>query len=195
MSTSRPLRARRLTWRTLVLGIGLSLATHAMAWRLEGHKQVLAVTQSGERVAIGRVQFTPEAGGQVGFVLQLDSTRFQDHFLSMREFKCLTASAEISCHVPYPYPHPRRVTAQSLDWLSHELLFLYKQPKDYGAKLWNGVYYAFELTDQGLVGRPQSVDLNLISAPPDARDVPPYDAAAREPMPAGQRWLDHLLIE
>lgn len=177
------------------LSLCMGLASPAKAWSLEGTKQVLAVTQGGERIPIGEIHFTPEAGDQVAFALKLDTSRFQDHFLSMREFKCLPGSQEISCHVPYPYAHPKRVTVKQLDWLSHELLFLYKQPKDYGAKLWNGVYYQFEPTDKGLVGRPQAVDLNLISAPPDQKDVPPYDVGWREPMPAGQRWLDHLLIE
>lgn len=186
-------RARRM--RAWAIGLVLCAAGSAMAWSLEGTKQVLAVTQAGERIAIGQVQFTPQAGEQVGFALKLDTSRFQDHFLSMREFKCLPAAVEISCHVPYPYAHPQRVTAQQFDWLSHELMFLYKRPQDYGAKLWNGVYYQFERTDKGLVGRPQAVDLNLISAPPDKKDVPPYDTAGREPMPTGQRWVDHLLIE
>lgn len=173
----------------------MGLLGGAMAWELEGSKRVWAVTQAGERLAIGQVQFTPEASGRVDFALTLDTSRFQDHFLSMREFKCLPAASEVSCHVPYPYAHPRQVSAQQFDWLSHELLFLYKQPKDYGAKLWNGVYYQFERTGQGLLGRPQAVDLNLISAPPERKDVPPYDAGGREPMPAGQRWIDHLWIE
>lgn len=176
-------------------GWGLGLAGSAMAWSLDGSKQVLAVTQSGERVPIGQVHFMPAEGERVAFALKLDTSRFQDHFLSMREFKCLTGGPEISCHVPYPYAHPREVTAQQFDWLSHELMFLYKRPQDYGAKLWNGVYYQFERTDKGLLGRPQAVDLNLISAPPERKDVPPYDAGWREPMPAGQRWIDHLLIE
>ena len=181
--------------RALMAGLALCCASAAMAWRLDGPKQVLAVTQGGERVPIGQIQFTPAAGDQVDFALKLDTSRFQDHFLSMREFKCLTGGPEISCHVPYPYAHPRQVTAQQFDWLSHELMFLYKRPQDYGAKLWNGVYYQFERTDKGLLGRPQAVDLNLISAPPERKDVPPYDAGWREPMPGGQRWIDHLLIE
>lgn len=192
--SARPRHGRAWAFAA-VFSAGLSAAGPATAWSLEGTKQLLAVTQGGERLPIGQVHFTPQAGGQVGFALKLDTSRFQDHFLSMREFKCLPGSSEISCHVPYPYAHPRQVTAQAFDWLSHELLFLYKQPKDYGAKLWNGVYYQFERTDNGLVGRPQAVDLNLISAPPDQKDQPPYDAGWREPMPAGQRWLDHLLIE
>ena len=183
------------TWRAAWGALALCAAGSAMAWSLEGSKQIVAVTQNAERIVIGQVHFTPEAGDQLGYALKLDTSRFQDHFLSMREFKCLPAASEVSCHVPYPYAHPQRVTAQQFDWLSHELLFLYKQPRDYGAKLWNGVYYQFERSDTGLVGRPQAVDLNLISAPPDQKDVPPYDRAAREPMPAGQRWIDHLRIE
>lgn len=192
--STRGRRGRAWTWAGL-FAMGLSAASTAMAWSLEGTKQLLAVTQAGERIAIGQVHFTPETAEQVGFAVKLDTSRFQDHFLSMREFKCLPAASEISCHVPYPYAHPRRVSAQQFDWLSHELMFLYKKPQDYGAKLWNGVYYQFERTDKGLVGRPQAVDLNLISAPPNQKDVPPYDVGWRDPMPAGQRWLDHLLIE
>jgi hypothetical protein len=141
------------------------------------------------------VVFEPQAGGVVRFVLQLDHSRFADHFLSMREFKCLADAQEVWCHVPYPHASPRTITATDFSWLEHELLFLYKQPKDFGAKLWNGLYYRFERSGEGLRGRPQAVDLNLISAPPADASRPPFHPALRDDIAPGARWIESLSIE
>lgn len=173
----------------------LATAPWAAAWEMAGVKTLSAHTTDGQRLVLGTVQFTPREGGAIGFIVALDHARFTDHFLSMKEFKCLSGPKEIACHVPYPYPQPGTVTAQDLSWLEHSLLFLYKQPTDFGAKLWNGLYYRFQRSDQGLVGRPQAVDLNRISAPPDQAAVPPYRAALRDEVRPGSRWIETLLIE
>lgn len=170
-------------------------AAPAAAFDFAGSKSVLAVTADGQRTLIGTVQFSPADGGAARFVLTLKTAAFTDHFLSMREFKCLTAAQEVSCYVPYPYANPARVSAGDLAWLEHSLLFLHKNPADFGAKLWNGVYY--QLRDQGnaLVGTPQAIDLNEISAPPDHPAVPPFGPAQRSELPADARWIRALVIE
>jgi hypothetical protein len=103
--------------------------------------------------------------------------------------------------VPYPYKNPAVVSASAptqpvgdYAWLEHQLLFLFKQPRDFGAKLWNGLYFHLEPDGQGLVGRPQAVDLNLISAPPDDLQTPPYSPQLRDAVASGSHWIDHLLI-
>jgi hypothetical protein len=178
----------------------------AQAWELSGRKTVSAVTRDQQVIALGTVLFTPQAGGRSSFVLSMEYSPFVDHFLSMKEFKCLQGPDEVLCHVPYPYKNPAtvRTTATTVTnadasagdyaWLEHQLLFLFKQPRDFGAKLWNGLYFHFEPDGQGLVGRPQAVDLNLISGPPDDLQTPPYAPQLRDAVASGSHWIDHLLI-
>jgi hypothetical protein len=170
------------------------MALPAFAWDMAGTKTITMHGRDGKAVPIGSVTFRPD-GGHYSFSVKLDYSRFKDHFLSMKEFKCLEGSGEIECHVPYPYAHPDTVTATDLRWLEHSLLFLYKSPKDYGANLWNGLYYRMKVTDEGIVGTPQAIDLNLISAPPDDLSVPPYGAYERSDIAPGTRWFERLTIE
>lgn len=166
----------------------------ANAWELAGTKTVTAITRDQVSIPIGTVGFIPQADGSHRVALNMDPARFTDHFLSMKEFKCLESPEEVACHVPYPYKNPGTVREGDYTWLEHQLLFLFKQPRDFGAKLWNGVYYRFNRDDQGLVGTPQAVDLNHISAPPDNLNVPPYGPAQRDDIPEGARWIARLLI-
>jgi hypothetical protein len=182
----------------LVLAFLLSIvlmATPARAWELSGSKVIKVHARDEQPVTIGTVTFAPAADGSSSYSVALDHARFTDHFLSMKEFKCLEGGGEVTCHVPYPYANPGTVTATNLSWLEHHLLFLFKLPKEFGAKLWNGLYYKLERTDTGLVGRPQSIDLNRISAPPAQTDKPPYHPALRDDVAAGVRWIDRIAIE
>lgn len=175
--------------------VGASLALQAQAFPLQGEKSLIAETQDGQHTRVGRVVFTPTTPGNASIRVHMDHAVMRDHFLSMREFKCLAAPQEVTCHVPYPYTNPARVSVQNLHWLDHHLLFLYKKPADFGAKLWNGIIYRWRLTPQGLEGLPQAVDLNLISAPPDRLDVPPFGPADSEPFAPEARWIRKMRIE
>jgi hypothetical protein len=172
----------------------LVLAPLASAWELSGIKSVSALTRDQQIIPLGTVEFKPLANGSSSFKLTMDHARFTDHFLSMKEFKCLEAPEEVVCHVPYPYKNPAVVADKDYAWLEHHLLFLFKQPRDFGAKLWNGLYYRLERDEAGLIGIPQAVDLNLISAPPDDLTTPPYGVAQRDDIAAGSRWISRLLI-
>lgn len=180
---------------TAVLAAAFAPAWAQPAAVLEGVRRITLHGGEGQSVVIGNVTFKPRADGLTDFVLQLDTGRFTDHFLSMREFKCLPGGTEILCHVPYPYAQPGTVSPGNLAWLEHSLLFMFKKPSDFGAKLWNGVYWQLRLADQGLVGTPQAVDLNRIAAPPQPLDKPPFRPALRDEMPAGARWFNRLTIE
>jgi hypothetical protein len=197
---SRPLR-RGLALLALAAGLAASAGAAeaaTTAWTLEGTKQLRAHTQDGQVIALGQVTFSPRADGQIGFTLDMNARQLTDHFLSMKEFKCLGGSGtatELVCHVPYPYAQPGTVTERDFAWLEHSLLFLYKKPSEFSAKLWNGLYYRLERTDTGLVGRPQAIDLNRISAPPDTLTVPPYKPAYRDDVAPGSRWIERLTLE
>jgi len=187
------LRATGLTW--LVAAV---LASHepAQAFDFQGEKALIAVTRDQTRTRIGTVSFTPQPGnGPVRFSVRIDPQVMRDHFLSMREFKCLPAAQEITCFVPYPYRQPGTVSANDLAWLEHSLLFFYKQPADFGAKLWNGMLFRFDVTPTALVGKPQAVDLNRIGVPPEPPDVPPYGPMDRDDFAPGARWMQELRIE
>lgn len=170
-----------------------ALAMPATAWELAGSKLITLHTRDGQSIAIGHVDFTPK-GEHSSLKLNLDHAKLKDFFLSMKEFKCLEGE-EIHCHVPYPYANPGTVSRTDLRWLEHSLLFLYKQPKDFGARLWNGLYYEMALTEKGLVGTPQAVDLALIGAPPADTSIPPYGPAERSEISPGSRWIRSLSIE
>ena len=180
--------------RTLALTAGLLASLPSCAWELAGSHTVRLHPRAGEAQVIGTLRVEPE-GEEFRFDLKLDTAKFQDFFLSMREFKCLQAEQEVHCHVPYPYHQPATLTAGDLSWLEHALLFFYKTPRDFGARLWNGIYYRLEITDDGLVGTPEAVDLEQISAPPDDATVPPFDPAQRSRIDPASRAFVRLSID
>lgn len=163
------------------------------AWELAGTHQIVLQARDGSLAEIGSITFASDTDG-IRFKLDMDHHQMKDYFLSMREFKCREGEGELLCHVPYPYRYPGTVSQNNYVWLEHALLFFYKTPRDFGAKLWNGVIFKLELTPTGLVGKPQAVDLNIIGAPPADLTQPPYGPADRTDMPAGVRWFDTLLI-
>ena len=165
----------------------------ACAFDLQGTKHVVAHTMDGKDIAIGTVTFTPQ-GDKATYQLDMDMSRFKEFFLSMRPFKCLEGP-DIWCYVPYPYAHPHIVSATDYAWLEHDLLFFWKTPQSYGAKMNNGLIYALAATDKALVGKPQAISLDRIASPPDDLETPPYQAADRDDIEAGSRWIESLRIE
>ncbi len=192
MTTRRPLPTL-LCLCALLAATSTSILAQPQA--LQGSQTLRLHGRDGTAVTLGTVQFTPQPGGRSSFALQLDHAVLKDFFLSMKEFKCLEAPTEVFCHVPYPYPQPGSVAPNDLAWLEHSLLFMFKTPSEFGAKLWNGVYWQLKPTATGLEGLPQAVDLNHISAPPDQTSVPPYRRALRDDIPAGARWFQRLTID
>ncbi len=167
----------------------------AAAWDMQGTKAITANTIDHQHIKLGEVRFEQLGDGKLSFAITMEKTNFSDYFLSMKEFKCVKGPTELFCHVPYPYPQPGTVTAKDMAWLEHSLLFLYKTPTEFGAKLWNGLYFRLQRTEHGLLGTPQAIDLNLISAPPDNPDVPPYGAELRDDIRVGVRWIESLTIQ
>lgn len=160
---------------------------------LEGTKDIVLHTRDGKDIVIGTASFVPR-GEESVFDIKFDDKKFAQYFLSMREFKCVEG-AEIMCHVPYPYANPRTVRAKNLGWLEHALLFIYKRPNDYGARMANGLIYTLTITDKGLTGTPQSIDLDEIAIPPDNLTAPFYSADHRYDIEPGARWIKSLTIE
>ena len=177
------------------LALALIGAGPVHALELSGTKAVVAIAADGSRVELGSVRFSPKPGGEASFELTMEREPFTDHFLSMREFKCLPGKTELSCYVPYPYANPRTVSLNNLAWLEHSLLFFYKTPAEFGAKLWNGIYFELSADANGLTGKPQAIDLNAISAPPKDLSQPPFRRSLRDDIPSDARWIRAIRIE
>lgn len=160
---------------------------------LDGVKDIILHTEDGKALTVGTVTFTPD-GESSRFKIDFDDAKFTQYFLSMREFKCIEGP-EILCHVPYPYPNPRVVTARDLSWLEHDLLFVYKRPADYGAKMAHGLVYSLTMTSDGFVGTPQSIDLDEIASPPADLGVAFFTGEHRYSVQPASRWFDSLTIE
>ena len=177
------------------LCIQLCVSAPAFATGLTGKRVIALHTAEGTSISVGTVTFTPVAEGQYTFSVQMDIPVFTDHFLSMKEFKCIGGTPELMCLVPYPYQAGNTVSETDFAWLEHALLFMFKRPADFGAKLWNGVYFKLVRTPTGLLGKPQAVDLNQISAPPANLAVPPFEPSMRDDYPPGSRWIRSVTIE
>lgn len=184
-----------MSFRLLLTTALLGACGGVQAFDYSGTKTLVAVTRDGARTAIGRVEFTPQPPGGAAVKVGVDPAVMRDHFLSMREFKCLPAEVEITCFVPYPYASPARVQPGDLAWLEHHLLFFFKQPRDYGAKLWNGMVFKLREEGSALVGEPQAIDLNRLGVPPERPDVPLYGPVDRDDFAPGVRWVVQIRIE
>ncbi|WP_210396157.1 hypothetical protein [Motiliproteus sediminis] len=145
----------------------------------------------GDAIAIGSLNLFAQQTGYK-YRLHLDHSRFTDHFLSMKEMKCLEGK-ELWCHLPYPYASPRLISADDLRWLEHDLLFLFKRPGEFGADFWNGIYYRLSWQGDHIVGTANAVDLNLLASPPENHE-PPLGQWDIEPVDPQQRWLTTIRI-
>jgi hypothetical protein len=111
----------------------------------------------------------------------------------MKEMKCLEGP-ELWCHLAYPYRQPHTVSPTDLRWLEHDLLFMFKRKKDFGANFWNGIYYRLAIQDGIIAGEAQAVDLKLLASPPANLDRPPLTLADLEEIERSQRWLPDIEI-
>lgn len=171
--------------------LATSLASPLTAAALEnGERRIYLVDKLGEQIDIGSLNIT-KAG--TAYSLHVDHTKFADYFLSMKEMKCLEGP-ELWCHIPYPYEHPAALSADDLSWLSHDLLFMFKSPGEFGANFWNGIYYNLQVVDGVITGEAQAVDLNHLASPPDDLSIPPYGEYDRDDLDLTARWLPRIEI-
>jgi hypothetical protein len=184
-----------MTFRAAGVAAALALCAPAFAGEaaLQGQKDIVLHTRDGKAIVLGRVTFAPQGAGAT-FRVDWDDRKFTVHFLSMREFKCVEGE-EILCQIPYPYGNPKQVTLENLSWLDHALLFFYKRPSDYGAKLAQGLIFPLKPVSGALEGAAESIDLDEIASPPEDRTKPYYDAERRTKIEPGARWAQRLSLE
>ncbi len=151
-------------------------ATGAAGAGLAG-THTIALIEAGAERAIGTVTLRADGDGY-RFEVVLDDAQFEDHFLSMRPFKCLEHSRYLLCHLPYPYENRRRITAGDLVDLEYDLLFIRKAPSEYGINPYNGLYYRLALDGDAIRGTLHETDLDALAAPPEASDLRPIEADA-----------------
>lgn len=126
--------------------------------------------------------------------LTMNDSAFADHFLSMRPFKCLEGPEKHWCHVPYPYEIARDISDDLTD-LEYDFLFVWKGKNDYGINMWNGVYYKLTSHDGQFVGTLHEMDMDVLSAPPDAGNLRPLSAKHLHESDPDSHWLPRLVIE
>ena len=179
--------------RALILCLSLAFEG-AAASPLTGTKDLRLLDRDGNAVVIGTVTFAQD-GDVTTYEIDWKLDKFGEYFLSMRPFKCLEGPDKLWCRVPYPYDIQRKVRADDLTDLEYDTLFIWKKASDYGIDMWNGIYYKFEIEGDVLTGRLHEMDMDILSAPPDAGDLRPvgdYDIEAGDP---DSHWLPVLRIE
>ena len=125
------------------------------------------VLEGEEAVRIGTVEIADDGAYEV----TLDRGRFEEHFLSMRPFKCVEG-ARLWCHMPWGYANARNVSGGMTD-LEYDLIFVWKDAGDYGIDMWNGIYYRLEPDGAGWLGTLHEIDLNPLAVPPPPGEMRP----------------------
>ncbi len=151
------------------------------SWELKGNHTVELINSSGAVFELGTLNVSDVGNSdEYQFDFHFNDSTFEVYFLSMRNFDCVTGEKEVFCHVVYPYDYPTRVSENNLTWLEHSFLFMHKSASEFSAKLWNGIIYNMEITEEGIIGHPQAVDLNEISSPPEPGIAPYGDGSDTE---------------
>lgn len=152
----------------IVICIGL-LGAPAFA---ENYSIALA-GNNNEHFEIGTMMTESTVDGTSSYKIRWDTTKFEDHFLSMRPFKCIPGGEKLWCHTPYPYEIKRQISDDDFIDLEYDLIFVWKPAKEYGINLWNGVYYQLETTSFGWKGTMYEYDLGILGIPPDEGELRP----------------------
>lgn len=172
----------RFVWVLALCAVGAKAAADTRVVYLED--------QSGARLEIAEIDVATDGTYKV----TMKETPFADHFLSMRPFKCLEGPDKHWCHVPYPYEIKRNLSDDLVD-LEYDFLFVWKGATEYGINMWNGVYYKLEEVDGTLTGTLHEMDMDSLSAPPDAGELRPVKASDLHESDPESHWLPRLVID
>ncbi len=178
---------------TLLLWLTLGSAQSA---ELNPAMTVTLHPNAGEPISIASVTVDKE-GEHYRYSLTMDSSKFTDHFLSMRPFKCFQGPQHMLCHLPYPYDKTTVISADNLTDLEYDLLFIHRQASEYGINPWNGVYYKLRLDEESgkISGELREVDLDILASPPkDGVKYPIQDSDLIEAEPAAHSY-PQMVIE
>lgn len=132
-------------------------------------KRTVTLTPSeGEAIDIASLDIVKLEDGSFTYSIEMDDSKFGNHFLSMRPFKCFQGPKQMLCHLVYPYEKTTKFSVNDLQDLEYDLLFIHRKKSDYAIDPWNGLYYKISLNDDmKLTGVLKEVDLDILAAPPD----------------------------
>jgi hypothetical protein len=171
--------------------LALTFVSHATAAELSGTKIATLVSNSGEKIIIGKVVFTPTAKGAQA-VFTADAKVFEERFLAMRPFICLDGDKHSYCH--FPYRSPQIITDNDLTDLEYQFMFLRKPRNSVSLDPTSGLYYELKRTDKGFEGALREVDMTPIIVPEGDMTRPIKREGLFVSDPSGQ-WLPKLVIE
>lgn len=146
----------------------LIISPPLLAGEINLNKTVTLKSSGGETIDIGSIQLTRQPSGGFSYTLDIDHSKFSDHFLSMRPFKCFQGPIQMLCHLPYPYNKSQLIKNNDLKDLEYDLLFIHRRSTDYGINPWNGIYYQLTMDKQfNFTGELKEVDLDILASPPE----------------------------
>ncbi len=162
----------------------------------DGTRTITLSNAQGERVVIGQVVFTPEAGGLSRFRVVLDD-KLEEYFLAMRPFRCLIGTRQRLCNFPVEREAPL-VSVTDLVPLEYALMFMRTEPAALHINPFNGVYYRMKAVDGRIEGAAHDVDMDPFivpdSVPPERRRRPLRDGDLSIGDPR-THWLPQITIE
>ncbi len=167
-----------------------AVSLFAASQSLADTRTVFLEDLEGNRIDIATVEVGEN--GQYDITMREDA--FEDHFLSMRPFKCLEGPKKNWCHVPYPYEIARNISDENTD-LEYDFLFVWKDINEYGINMWNGVYYKIEADGDRLLGALHEMDMDVLSAPPAAGEMRPLSSKHLHVSDPESHWLPYLRIQ
>ncbi len=149
-----------------IIALTFSLfANHAQANNQE--KTITLIGKDGSKLEVAKIIFSNEEDNKQSFEIKWDDSKFSEHFLSMRPFKCIDGP-QTFCHLGYPYKTKNRISKSDLQDLEYALLFIHKNEKEYGINFWNGVYYRLKREENGAItGSVWETDMNELASPPE----------------------------
>ncbi|MES9854364.1 MAG: hypothetical protein ABW170_21335 [Candidatus Thiodiazotropha sp. L084R] len=177
----------------VALSVYLLLLAQSAVADLAGEYRLSLEDSEGNKSLLAQILIRQE-GSEYSYQIDWHETQFENHFLSMRPFKCLPHARRMICRLPYPYQLNRRITEKDLTDLEYDILFLHKAPGEYGINAWNGLYYKLQTGAGGLLGELHEVDLNVLQAPPEDGDLRPIDPMEIHPA-SDNLWPRRILIE
>ena len=165
------------TIKSLFIAFGIISAMLLATPSFAQDYSIILKGNAGEAIKIGvlttKVSENNKEQKGLDYKIKWKTDEFEDHFLSMRPFKCLPAGEKLWCYTPYPYEIKRQISEDDTTDLEYDLIFVWKPKGEYGINLWNGVYYKLEVTEFGWKGTMQEYDLNILGIPPAAGELRP----------------------
>jgi hypothetical protein len=167
------------------------------AQALEGKKTITLSDGASERIVIGSAVFTSAADGKTQFKIELDPDKFQEYFLAMRPFKCVTGTRQHMCHFPLTRVG-ETFSGDDLVPLEYALMFMHKKPAMVSLNSRDGLYYQLTRTAKGFSGRIADVDMEPVIVPdsvPVAQRARPIRKADLHVSDPSAYWLPYISIE